>query len=72
MATVFLADDPRHELRVALKVLKLELAAVVCAERFFAEINTTANLRHSRILPIFDFGGSGCSLRPRAHLHVQG
>ena len=70
MATVFLADDPRHELRVALKVLKLELAAV-CAERFLAEIKTTANLQHSRILPIFDFGGSGCSLRPRAHLHVQ-
>ena len=42
MATVFLADDLRHERKVALKVLKPELAAVVGAERFLAEIKTTA------------------------------
>ena len=45
MATVYLADDLRHERRVALKVLKPELAAVVGADRFLAEIKTTANLR---------------------------
>ena len=45
MATVYLADDLRHERKVALKVLKPELAAVVGAERFLAEIKTTANLQ---------------------------
>ncbi len=43
MATVYLADDIKHERKVALKVLKPELAAVVGAERFLAEIKTTAN-----------------------------
>ena len=46
MATVYLADDLKHERKVALKVLKPELAAVVGAERFLAEIKTTANLTH--------------------------
>ena len=55
-ATVFLADDLRHERKVALKVLKPELAAVVGAERFLAEIKTTANLQHPHILPLFDSG----------------
>ena len=44
MATVYLAGDVKHERKVALKVLKPELAAVVGAERFLAEIKTTADL----------------------------
>ena len=56
MATVYLADDIKHERKVALKVLKQELAAVVGAERFLAEIKTTANLTHPHILPLFDSG----------------
>jgi serine/threonine-protein kinase len=56
MATVYLADDIRHERRVAVKVLKPELAAVVGADRFLAEIKTTANLQHPHILPLFDSG----------------
>jgi len=56
MATVYLADDIKHERKVALKVLKPELAAVVGAERFLAEIKTTANLQHPHILPLFDSG----------------
>ncbi|UCC24143.1 MAG: serine/threonine protein kinase, partial [Gemmatimonadales bacterium] len=56
MATVYLANDLRHERKVALKVLKPELAAVVGAERFLAEIKTTANLQHPHILPLFDSG----------------
>ena len=56
MATVYLADDIKHERKVALKVLKPELAAVVGAERFLAEIKTTANLTHPHILPLFDSG----------------
>ena len=56
MATVYLADDLKHERKVALKVLKPELAVVVGAERFLAEIKTTANLQHPHILPLFDSG----------------
>ena len=56
MATVYLADDLKHERKVALKVLKPELAAVVGPERFLAEIKTTANLQHPHILPLFDSG----------------
>ena len=56
MATVYLAEDLKHERQVALKVLKPELAAVVGAERFLAEIKTTANLKHPHILPLFDSG----------------
>ncbi len=56
MATVYLADDIKHERKVALKVLKPELAALVGAERFLAEIKTTANLQHPHILPLFDSG----------------
>ncbi|MEE8551197.1 MAG: protein kinase, partial [Gemmatimonadota bacterium] len=56
MATVYLADDLKHERKVALKVLRPELAALVGAERFLAEIRTTANLQHPHILPLFDSG----------------
>jgi serine/threonine-protein kinase len=56
MATVYLADDVKHERKVALKVLKPELAAVIGAERFLAEIKTTANLQHPHILPLHDSG----------------
>jgi serine/threonine-protein kinase len=56
MATVYLADDLKHERKVALKVLKPELAAVVGGERFLTEIKTTANLQHPHILPLFDSG----------------
>ena len=56
MATVYIAEDLKHQRRVALKVLKPELAAVVGADRFLAEIKTTANLQHPHILPLFDSG----------------
>jgi serine/threonine-protein kinase len=56
MATVYLAQDLRHDRKVAVKVLKPELAAVVGTERFLAEIRTTANLSHPNILPLFDSG----------------
>jgi serine/threonine-protein kinase len=56
MATVYLAQDLKHNRRVALKVLKPELAAVVGGERFLAEIEVTANLQHPNILPLFDSG----------------
>jgi eukaryotic-like serine/threonine-protein kinase len=56
MATVYLAEDLKHRRKVALKVLKPELAAVLGAERFVAEIMTTAALQHPNILPLFDSG----------------
>ena len=62
MATVYLADDIKHERKVALKVLKPELAAVVGAERFLAEIKTTAGLQHPHILPLHNSGGAWVTL----------
>jgi serine/threonine protein kinase len=56
MATVYLAQDLKHHRKVAVKVLKPELAAVVGTERFLAEIRTTANLSHPHILPLHDSG----------------
>ncbi len=56
MATVYLAQDLKHDRKVALKVLKPELAAVLGAERFVVEIKTTASLSHPHILPLFDSG----------------
>ena len=56
MATVYLAHDLKHDRKVALKVLRPELAAVIGAERFLAEIKTTANLQHPHILPLHDSG----------------
>src|SRR5215217_4355870 len=56
MATVYLAQDIRHGRPVAVKVLRPELAAVIGAERFLAEIKLTANLQHPHILPLFDSG----------------
>ncbi len=56
MATVYLARDLKHDRDVAIKVLRPELAAVIGAERFLAEIKTTANLQHPHILPLHDSG----------------
>lgn len=56
MATVYLAHDVRHDRKVALKVLKPDLAAVIGASRFLAEIRTTANLQNPHILPLHDSG----------------
>src|SRR5512137_2887794 len=56
MATVYLAQDLKHDRLVAVKVLKPELAAVLGAERFVVEIKTTASMSHPHILPLFDSG----------------
>jgi TolB-like protein len=58
-ATVHLARDLRHGRKVAIKVLRSELAASVGAERFLREIQVAANLQHPNILPFYDSGGSG-------------
>ncbi len=56
MAVVYLAVDLRHDRKVALKVLRPELSAVVGADRFLTEIKTTANLQHPHILGLHDSG----------------
>jgi len=59
MAVVFLAEDLRHGRRVALKVLRPELAAEIGPGRFLREIETAARLTHPHILPIHDSGEAG-------------
>jgi serine/threonine protein kinase len=56
MATVYLAEDLKHDRKVALKVLRPELTAVLGGDRFIQEIKTTAGLQHPHILPLFDSG----------------
>ena len=56
MATVYLAHDLKHDRKIAIKVLKPELAAALGPERFLREITTTAGLRHPHILPLYDSG----------------
>ena len=62
MATVYLAEDLRHDRPVALKVLKPELAAALGPDRFLREIKTTAQLRHPHILPLLDSGDADGTL----------
>ena len=59
MATVYLAADLRHQRKVALKVLREELAASVGATRFLREIAIAAQLQHPNILPLHDSGHAG-------------
>ncbi|MCH7717336.1 MAG: protein kinase [Gemmatimonadetes bacterium] len=56
MATVYLAEDLKHHRKVAVKVLRPELAAILGAERFLKEIEVTASLQHPHILPLHDSG----------------
>ncbi len=56
MATVYLADDLKHHRKVAVKVLRPELAATLGAERFLREIEIAAGLTHPHILPVHDSG----------------
>ena len=61
MATVYLAEDLKHDRKVALKVLLPELAAVLGADRFVQEIKTTAQLQHPHILPLYDSGSTAAA-----------
>ena len=56
MATVYLADDLKHERQVAIKVLRPELVAQNEARRFLQEIRIAARLSHPNILPLLDSG----------------
>ena len=56
MATVYLAEDLKHHRKVALKVLRPELAVTIGAGRFAREIEVAARLQHPNILPLLDSG----------------
>src|SRR5688572_19408974 len=56
MATVYQAADLRHGRRVAIKVLRQDLAASLGAERFHREITIAAGLQHPHIVPLYDSG----------------
>jgi serine/threonine-protein kinase len=56
MATVYLAEDLKHARKVAVKVLRPELVAILGNERFLQEIQLTANLQHPNILALYDSG----------------
>ena len=62
MATVWLAQDLKHDRQVAIKVVHHELAAALGSERFLAEIKTTARLQHPHILPLLDSGEAAGTL----------
>jgi tetratricopeptide (TPR) repeat protein/tRNA A-37 threonylcarbamoyl transferase component Bud32 len=56
MATVYLAEDVRHQRKVAVKVLRPELSATLGPDRFTREIKIAAQLSHPHILPVLDSG----------------
>ena len=56
MATVYLAHDLKHHRKVAVKLIRPNVAAAVGAERFLHEIQVTANLQHPHILGLIDSG----------------
>ncbi|HEX5387710.1 MAG TPA: protein kinase [Gemmatimonadales bacterium] len=62
MATVYLAEDLKHQRRVAVKVLHPHLAGVLGAERFLREIAIVAALHHPHIMPLYDSGQAGGAL----------
>ncbi len=62
MATVYLADDLKHRRRVAIKVLRPELATAIGPERFLREIEISAGLHHPHIVALYDSGEAGGSL----------
>ena len=61
MATVYLAQDLRHDRPVALKVLHPAIGATLGADRFQREIRLAARLQHPHILAVFDSG----AVRPK-------
>jgi len=62
MATVYLARDVKHDRKVAVKVLRPELANVVGADRFLNEIKVMAGLQHPHLLSLHDSGDTGSFL----------
>ncbi|HSR14857.1 MAG TPA: protein kinase, partial [Gemmatimonadales bacterium] len=58
MATVYLAEDLKHRRKVAVKVMRAELADTLGADRFLREVEIAAQLSHPHILPMYDSGAA--------------
>jgi len=83
MATVYRAWDLKNRRGVALKALNPELSSAVAVERFLREIETTGNLTHPHIVPLYDSDAAdgilfyvmpimeGGALRKRLEGHCQ-
>jgi serine/threonine-protein kinase len=56
MATVYLAEDLKHDRKVAIKVLRPDITAAIGRGRFLREIQIVARLNHPHILPLYDSG----------------
>ena len=59
MAVVYLAHDLKHDRRVAVKVIRPEMALALRTERFLREIQIAAKLSHPHILPLYDSWEAG-------------
>ena len=62
MAIVYSAQDLKHQRRVAIKLLRPEIAVALGAERFLREIRIAAGLQHPNILPLYDSGEAAGAL----------
>jgi len=71
MALVFLAHDLKHDRRVAIKVLKPDVASAIGGERFHREIEVVAGLTHPHILPLYD-SGEAAGLLYFVMPHIEG
>jgi TolB-like protein/tetratricopeptide (TPR) repeat protein/tRNA A-37 threonylcarbamoyl transferase component Bud32 len=71
MATVYVADDVRHGRKVAIKLMRSEIAATLGTERFLAEIKLTAKLQHPHILGLIDSGVIGNEESGRQPFYVM-
>ena len=58
MATVYLAEDLKHHRKVAVKVMRPELAATLGSDRFLREVEIAAKLSHPNILAVYDSGSA--------------
>ena len=58
MATVYLAEDRKHGRKVALKIMRADVASSLGAERFLREVRLAAQLSHPHIVPLIDSGES--------------
>jgi serine/threonine-protein kinase len=59
MAVVYLAEDLKHRRKVAVKVLRPEIAASIGADRFLREIEIVSKMQHPHVLPLYDSGAAG-------------
>src|SRR3954466_4934573 len=71
MATVYLAHDPRHARRVAIKLMNPALSGAVAGDRFLREIRIAARLTHPHIVPLFDSGEAPLSEYDRVLYYVM-